>query len=264
MHGSDYEVLAPFYNALLRNRNHFEAQANMLQRLCSRLNIGKMARLLDAACGTGESLVLLHKNGWLNISGLDGSKAMLAEAHRLETLTGVSLNACSWENLDEYFSTHDTYDLVFFLGHALPHAPLELVRKVLGYVFDGLNPGGYLLFDMRKWSRAPDGGLFQEGRPAGVSRQLGMFTVDEKDYLIDECCTYISGRQQIEYRIRKARKDGTGEDGAGEDKEKKPCLFYTPFTVQEAMDWLSETGFQNIEWEQPSDWPYMILFGQKK
>lgn len=255
-----YAKLAPYYRPMLEKRDHFAKQLKLLNVFLSRYGTSRTARILDAACGTGDVVTGLHTMGYSQVAGVDASEDMLAQAQALQGVADVPLQKCRWQELDRYLGSYGNYDVIFILGHALPHAEKEEIPAIVRNVYNGLNPGGIFVFDIRMWTRVQDGSLVQPGRQIGIFRWLGKFRSGKHCYWVDDCCEYESGRQYITYRFRRIN-DG----GLGWDHEERLVLSYTPFEPEEALRWLQDAGFRQIEVQQPDPkkWPYMLVVGEK-
>jgi ubiquinone/menaquinone biosynthesis C-methylase UbiE len=72
-----YDRFAVHYRALLQPREHFRWQRELLLKLFRFHGITPSARILDAACGTGDVLADLNQLGFRNLMGIDGSAVML-------------------------------------------------------------------------------------------------------------------------------------------------------------------------------------------
>ena len=252
-----YATLAPCYRAMAEERDHFTKQLKLLDMFLSRYGKSRTARILDAACGTGDVVTGLHTMGYSQVAGVDASKDMLAQVQVPQGVEEAPLQACRWQELDRYFGSHGSYDVIFILGHSLPHAEKEEIPVIVKNVYNGLNPGGIFIFDIRMWTRVQDGSLVQPGREVGVFKRLGSkFKLGKHWYWVDECCKYEGGRQHITYRFQRINDSELGWE---------LVLSYTPFELEEAVRWLQDAGFRNIkvEVQQPEEWSYIVVIGEK-
>lgn len=103
----------------------------------------KDAYILDAGCGTGIVGVLLHKEGYCNIEGIDYSRHMLDKAKEKDVYQALSQSDLTQPlNIPD-----DTYDAIvsvgtFTCGHVGPDAFDELARIT--------KPGGVVCFSVRE------------------------------------------------------------------------------------------------------------------
>ena len=244
----DYERMAPFARAILAERGHFEKQAQLVRRIAERFHVPYDARILDAACGTGDVLIALNELGFKNLTGLYGSREMLEQ--RQPNTPPVS--QCKWADLHQYFSGHGQFDFVYMLGHALPHAEFAEIEEVLKTIQDGLKKGGIFAFDMRAWDELPTGQLTQLGRLDGQFRSLGTVEVDGKNWSVEDMVRYHAHRQNVTYRMACAAERVQFD------------LSYSLFTVKMACDALIKAGFQpeRVFVEDSADWPYTTIIAR--
>lgn len=249
-----YDKLSKYYRPLAVQRKHFDDQIKLLQALFHRNGKTTQTRILDAACGTGDVLAGLYRDGYHALAGVDGSAAMVAQAQILPEMAYVPVEACDWQDLGRYFKENGTFDFVFVLGHALPHASKTEIPGIIKEVFEGLSPGGVFTFDLRMWARNEEGILVEPGRPVGIFRWLGEIEdEDGRKYWMDDRCSYLQGRQYITYRFRRIK-----QGGVGWDCEEQLVLSYALFDLSEARGWFLQGGFMQdqIELEFPKDLGY--------
>lgn len=245
-----YDALARFYGPLVRQSGRVETEIALLCMLLRRAGVPQSARILDAACGTGDVLAGLRRHGYTRSVGLDGSPGMVAYAR--EILTPTDVTVCDWSSLSDYFKSNGTFDVVFLLSMSLPHAMQEDLPTIIESIQNGLNPNGLLFFDTRDWHLEPDGTLKEWNRPATVYRWLEPVTIADKLYWIDDQCFYDANRQHVIYRI------GDCESSSDTTIEKVE-LSYAAVPLDQWRHWLRESGFEEIEAMQPRDWPYIVL-----
>lgn len=256
---SAYQTLAPFYKAFLSGRGHINKQKELLLNLLTSYKIAKNARILDAACGTGDVIFELRKNGYVNAYGVDASTPMLNQSLDCKEVSDNCLQVCRWQDLNRVFAEQGKYDFVFILGHALPHANRTDIPNILRHIFNGLNAGGVFCFDLRPWGRGADGSLIQEGRTPGEWRPTASFEIGGYHYEMHEICSYEAGRQNIRYRIQRLIE-------ATEEAVQDTWLevSYELFDADEASLWLKEAGFRKVTSRRFSEWPsYVTVVAQK-
>jgi SAM-dependent methyltransferase len=136
-----YDVLAPGYDDLTRGHDHdgwtalLEARAREAG-LCG-------TRLLDVACGTGNTMLPMLERGY-EVVGVDISDAMLAEARRKTDGRARVIRADMRE-----LPAIGEFDLVWCLGDALNYVdtPDELAATFAGFRRN-LAPDGVVVFDV--------------------------------------------------------------------------------------------------------------------
>jgi SAM-dependent methyltransferase len=135
-----YDALAPHYDFFTAGHD-YEAWTASLARLLRR-PAGRPGRLLDVACGSGNSFLPLLRRGWA-VAGCDLSPEMLRQAAR--KAPGVPLTACDVRRLPVL----GRFDVVWCLDDALNYLlePGDLVTAFAA-MRRNLAPGGELLFDL--------------------------------------------------------------------------------------------------------------------
>jgi SAM-dependent methyltransferase len=136
-----YEALAPGYDDLTRDHDHAAWTALLEARAVDAGLDG--SRLLDVACGTGNTLVPMLERGY-EASGVDVSHAMLAGAAR-KSGGRAELIAADMRGLPVL----GEFDLVWCLGDALNYLDTqeELVATLDG-LRRNLAPDGVVVFDV--------------------------------------------------------------------------------------------------------------------
>lgn len=105
-------------------------------------NIDKSASILDLGCGYGRTLNNLWEMGYANLTGIDYSRGMLYETKN--TNNHINLYEGSIPN---NLPKIGKFDVIYFLTVAnsiISDGDLFLTFK---YIFNSLNPEGYLVFD---------------------------------------------------------------------------------------------------------------------
>jgi ubiquinone/menaquinone biosynthesis C-methylase UbiE len=139
-----YDEYAAVYDR--SGQTHFSIMAQMYLREILRRHPVSGNRMLDVACGTGTLMMLQAEEGW-EVTGLDRSPAMLAQARRkLEAAevvaTFVEADMCC-------FSLPEPVDLVTCFYDSLNYllTPEELLHCFV-CVYRALVPGGLFCFDL--------------------------------------------------------------------------------------------------------------------
>jgi SAM-dependent methyltransferase len=136
-----YEALAPGYDDLTRGHDHVGWTA-LLEARATEVGLAGR-RLLDVACGTGNTIGPMLERGY-DVTGVDVSEAMLAEAER-KTGGAARLTAADMRDLPVL----GEFDLVWCLGDALNYldSETELTAALRG-MRQNLAPGGVVVFDL--------------------------------------------------------------------------------------------------------------------
>jgi ubiquinone/menaquinone biosynthesis C-methylase UbiE len=136
-----YDALAPGYDDLTRGHDHVRWTALLESRAREAGLEGR--RLLDVACGTGNTMLPMLARGY-EVTGVDISEAMLAEA-RSKTEDRAALIRGDMRELPVY----GEFDLIWCLGDALNYLDTsdELIAALAGFRRN-LAEGGIVMFDV--------------------------------------------------------------------------------------------------------------------
>jgi len=136
-----YDALAPGYDDLTRGHNH-EGWTALLEQLARDAGLCG-TRLLDVACGTGNTMLPMVERGY-EVTGVDISDAMLTEA-RAKTDGRARLIRADMRELPAL----GEFDLVWCLGDALNYldTPDELSATLAG-LRRNLAQHGVVVFDV--------------------------------------------------------------------------------------------------------------------
>jgi SAM-dependent methyltransferase len=136
-----YEALAPGYDLLTRDHHHAHWTGLLEAKAIEAGLTGR--RLLDVACGTGNTIVPMLERGY-TVTGVDVSVAMLDEARRK---LGGEARLIVGDMRD--LPALGVFDLVWSLGDALNylHSEAELISALSGFR-RSLAPGGVVVLDV--------------------------------------------------------------------------------------------------------------------
>jgi SAM-dependent methyltransferase len=251
-----YPLFSKFYREFANQVKLHELEVDTLKELFKRYGVPPSSRILDAACGTGDVALMLNDAGFTKMSASDGSAEMLdkVEPRQREVM---SVDLCEWTRLEDLFRKHGRFDVVYFMGHALPHLPFEKFPEVASQVYAGLNPGGLFLFDIRQWEPDHKGELKEAGRLPNVDKMYGVVHVDEKEYWLENSPSYDKKVQTITYRLTDVH------------NPRNPALntqvSYSIYTHDEAVERLRDAGFpkSGIEVKRHGKWPYLLVVARR-
>lgn len=140
----DHSGLAMVYDRIARGIP-YDACADYIERVVVGRG-GRISRVLDLACGTGNTLLPWAKRG-CRTAGLDISREMLAAAQ-------AKLEAAGWPTQFIHgdmsaAALPQQYDLVTCLDsiNCLPDG--GALAGTAGHAYDALVPGGFLVFDLK-------------------------------------------------------------------------------------------------------------------
>lgn len=255
MHSNnDYNVLHQIYRQWLQERKHFQNQYSALKLILKMHDFDKGNKILDAASGTGDVAVKLFEDGYSNLYAVDASPYMLSQWPIGDYSIYKRQN--NWENLDAVFCDWGNFDIIYFLGHSLPHMSPEKLPNLFGCIYRGLHDGGVLAFDIRPWTILHDGSLVQQGREEGVQRLLGNFELDRRAYWLFEEVLYVKDVQNVQYHFMPQHPDG---------HYLSETLQYNMYHWKSAIKLLIESGFseKNLSILEVPQWPYLVIMAKK-
>jgi SAM-dependent methyltransferase len=141
MHGSAnlFDALAPFYESHW-GRAFLEPSISLFRRkLAPRLAHG--AHVVELCCGTGHFVQWLAQQGYW-VSGIDGSRAMLAYAQKR-----LRSDRLFRADIRDFHLRQRVDAVVCFYNSLNQFLDPDSFRAVLASSFRNLNPGGWFLFD---------------------------------------------------------------------------------------------------------------------
>ncbi len=149
-----YDALAADYDRFVNWEGRLAYELPFFERLLDEhLPSGQgKARLLDAACGTGQHAIALAQQGY-EVLGADLSTAMAegARANAAAASVPVRFVVAGFGHLAEL---GETFDGVLCLGNSLPHLlTAEALAQALADFAAVLRPGGLLLLQNRNFDR---------------------------------------------------------------------------------------------------------------
>ncbi len=247
-----YDLFSKYYRELIYCSGHFEKERKVIVQIAERFLSGYHSKILDAACGTGDALSALHEEGYINLSGLDGSLKMIERAK--EIVPQCHFYHMKWEELPEISQQKAQYHLIFLISMSLPHAHRENIPTILSSFYEMLRPGGTLVFDNRMWVTDKNNCLIEENRPVGIFHNPREIQFDNQLIIIEDKCEYVEDRQKITYRIREKH------------FLKSDLLLsvdYVKMLTEEYLQLLSDAGFHSCNSYLSTGWLYEIIYANK-
>ncbi len=249
-----YELLSQIYRQLLEPRGFFTNQYYVIMELFSIYGLGKQTRILDAACGTGDIAVRLSKESY-SVIGVDGSPHQLSQWP--EDGESVARICCRWEAIREVFDSHESFNVVYILGHSLPHLHPNSLPFFFERVHKGLAPNGLFVFDLRSWESNENGSHYETGRESGVKRYLGNVHIGNNQFRVFDTVKYVESAQLVTYSLHSTTKN---------QLKLEETLLYHIYHWSDAVRYLEAAGFErnHIEVFQLPKWPYLLVCCQKQ
>lgn len=141
---ASFTAVAPYYDELMA-RVPYDMWVDYVEDLFRRHG-GAGRRLLDLATGTGAIAIRLAQRGY-QVTGVDRSRAMLAEARRKSREAGLDI---TWRCTDvARLSMSESFDLAVSLYDSLNYViDPEALAAAFVRIAGTLAPGGLLIFDL--------------------------------------------------------------------------------------------------------------------
>jgi len=211
------------------------------------------ARILDAACGTGDVAVRLKQDGY-EVFGIDGSHHQLSQWPQAGE--GIERACYQWESIASYFKSQSNFDTIYILGHSLPHLSLDKLPPFLKHVHNNLHSSGLFVFDVRQWDRTEKGTLFEANREYGVMKHLTTVHIDGTQYRAFETVEYGDSIQYVTYTLLSTTNRGL---------KLEETLTYHMYHWSDVLDLLVQAGFMRnkIHVLRFPSWPYLLICSQK-
>lgn len=251
-----YSIFSKYYRQLIKDRGHFQDQAKVVRQVIDIYGINKNAKILDVACGTGDVACTLYDSGYNKIQGVDGNSEMLMELNSLYEEKVVT-SCIDWSDIDTFFSKERLFDVVYGMGHSIPHLTPKDIPLFFFKVYEGLEKGGIWMFDVRLWDLV-EGSYKEIGRVEDVDCFLGKIIVNENSFWVFEEVTYQKDIpiQKIKYKFCCI------EDVS---KNQECTLEYHIFNKDTILKWMLNVGFlpSNIRFIKFPNWKYLVVIGQK-
>jgi SAM-dependent methyltransferase len=135
------------YDALYATKD-YDRECDLLEVTFRRFARPGVHRLLDLGCGTGGHALRMAARGY-DVTGVDGSPAMLREARRKAEFAGQNLRVSFVESDLRRFSIGGTYDAAMAMFAVMSYLPSnEDQVAALKAVRRHLAPGGIFIFDV--------------------------------------------------------------------------------------------------------------------
>jgi ubiquinone/menaquinone biosynthesis C-methylase UbiE len=139
-----YTSFAAAYDRMMANVDYVR-WANYVQKLFAHYNV-RPKRVLDMACGTGSTTILLAEKGY-QMSGTDRALEMLLSARDKANEKGVPIHL--WQQDMRHLAVAKPYDAVLCLYDSINYITTEEeMKQVFTRVSEALVPQGMFIFDV--------------------------------------------------------------------------------------------------------------------
>ncbi|MEZ4320568.1 MAG: class I SAM-dependent methyltransferase [Myxococcota bacterium] len=130
-----YDELSELYDLFYAYKD-YAAEARAIRDLVHAAGIGDGARLVEAACGTGNHLV--HLRSWFHTQGFD----LAPGAARIAQSKGLDVRVA-----DMRVHRFGPVDVVLCLFSSLGYVPPDALPAVASHFAEGLRPGGLVVVE---------------------------------------------------------------------------------------------------------------------
>jgi SAM-dependent methyltransferase len=151
-----------WYNGHWQSDQPFKTIIKIIEKYRSSFSAPpSQVRILDCACGTGNSFVAFTKAGY-DTFGTDGSREMLSYAKENSRSAGISTtklisDPLNWIalSLDQGQFQNQPFDIIVNTSNSFCHIPStpEYMHQALSNFYRMLKPGGLLIIDTKKYVR---------------------------------------------------------------------------------------------------------------
>lgn len=219
--------------------------------------------ILDCACGTGDPIIgvalklLSAQSEQIRITACDASEQMILKCknNALEEGLGVKhsdhfesslleITRSRWEELPEKFGS-DKFDMVMCVGHGFFHLiSREKMISALISMTQVLKPGGYLVFDVKRWDTNDD--LHQE-KGVELVKWRNWVQDGEKRLMFLSTTNWFDDKRAVEGVIQ-LKNFYVLEEGLSGLQTKARCLFWgAPFRVSTALELARDAGLTEVQ-----------------
>jgi SAM-dependent methyltransferase len=182
-HESAYDVLGEWYDRWYdshwKSDDNFRIVTGLIAEIEQvELETLRQWRVLDCACGSGNTYIAFRQAEFTNAFGSDGSWRMLECARRNCEIVGVSTDhliqkPIRWTDFEAFarYFPESTLDLIVNTANSLCHIPptADYLGRALAVFHRLLKPGGYLVVDTKRYTAvAPR----KNGEPIRSHREL--------------------------------------------------------------------------------------------
>ena len=201
-----YTGLAGVYDSFAYDFDYDEWTERYLQLLTEQNP--QIKELCDCGCGTGSIAIRLKKRGF-NVTGIDLSEEMLAEAQRKARRSGVKIPFIR-QDMREIQLPHRV-DGIFAACDGVNYLLTEAdVRRFFEAAHAGLKPGGAFAFDISSIEKLSDSGFYGEELEEQAYMWQNSYD-EEKRLLTMKLCLFVmepDGRyiKRSETHVQKAHK----------------------------------------------------------
>lgn len=234
----NYQGLAEIYDYLLSSID-YENWADYLERILQHFEIKPVNKVLDLACGTGNSTFPWARRGY-EASGVDISAEMLALAQK--KAGELQLNADFYRQDLREMALPFKADLAVLYQDGLNYLLTEEeLQKTLQKVHSALNPAGHFIFNLN----------LVEKLPAGNEAELTWLEEDSLTMIWESNLEETGKIWRIKLTAFKRRENGLYEKIQEEHRERS----YLPEEIEPLLlktGWEIKACYKAFTFEPPS------------
>ena len=285
-----YEVFGEYYDLMYaaQGRKAGIYRSDVADAFTNLISTRGSKNILDCACGTGDPIIGValklsaDRGEPVRITACDASEKMIYKCNNNAIVEGLAVNGTEysaspsiqivqsrWEELPEKFGSK-RFDMVLCVGHGFFHLiSREKMMSALRSMTEVLKPGGYVVFDVKRWDKNDD--LHQE---KGVEPVKWRNWVQDEDKRVMFLSTsnWFDDARAVDGVIQ-LKNFYVLEEGLSGLQTKASCLFWgAPIRVATALDIAREAGLtevQEVILEMPKDkqaaylLDYVTIIGKK-
>lgn len=140
----NFNQYAPYYDLIYKDKN-YRKECDFLISIFKKHSRKRPASIIDLACGTGNHLILLAKEG-LKVTGSDSSEAMIDIARKKAKKAGLKIDFKTEKMQD--FIPNKKFDVVMLLFASIAYlTDRDDLKNTLNNIYNSLNKNGLFICD---------------------------------------------------------------------------------------------------------------------
>ena len=260
-----YEVFGEYYDLMYaaQGRKAGIYRSDVADAFTNLISSRGSKNILDCACGTGDPIIGValklsaDQCDSVRITACDASEKMIYKCNNNAIVEGITVNGTEdftspsihiiqscWDELLEKFGTN-RFDMVMCVGHGFFHLiSRQKMISALRSMTEVLKPGGYVVFDVKRWDKNDD--LHQE---IGVEpvKWRNWVQDDDKRVMFLSTSNWYDDPRAVDGVIQ-LKNFYVLEEGPSGLQTKASCLFWgAPLRVTTAFDIAREAGLSDVQ-----------------
>ena len=174
---------------------------------------------------------------------------MIKEA--INILPNIKYYNLKWSEIYAISEFFNYFDIIYIVSISILHVEsIEELSSILKALYSTLKPNGKLVIDNRMWEKNSEG-LIEVGRIINQYRYLCTSTINNEKFLMMDICHYNKDRQIVEYMIK------------SKHHLYKIEVSYLRISTSLLKQLLYQSGFNKVENEKYTIWPYELIYAYK-